>query len=207
MDGRGIWHRFVCRNPNGLMVMSEERKIRNDIVAVGLLAAIVFLVAALATFDPADPAYNASETLNSIHRPDQLHFPAQTEFNNACGRLGAWTASMLVNTLGIGAYFLVIGLIAMEIALFKRQSIPAPWLKTTGWTLSLLALTTFSTMTLPDRLFSPLIGPGGYLGALGNGILGTQMGLTGSLIITVTLFLTGMMMWTEYLVFLSLIHI
>ncbi len=181
--------------------MSEERKIRNDIIAVGLLAGIIFLVAALATFDPADPAYNASALLNRIYQPDQLHFPAQTEFNNACGRIGAWTADMLINTLGIGAYFLVIGLIAMEIALFKRQSIPSPWLKTAGWTLSLLALTTLASMTLPDWFFSPLIGPGGYLGALGKGILGSHLGLGGSLIVTVTVLLSGMMMWTEYLVF------
>lgn len=181
--------------------MSEERKIRNDIVAVGLLAAIVFLVAALATFDPADPAYEASALLNKIYQPDQLHYPAHAEFNNACGRIGAWTSDMLINTLGIGAYFLVIGLIAMEIALFKRQSISSPLLKTAGWTLSLLALTTLASITLPDRLFSPLIGPGGYLGALGKGILGNHLGAGGSLIITVTMLLSGMMMWTEYLVF------
>ncbi len=181
--------------------MSEERKIHNDIIAVGLLAAIVFLVAALATFDPADPAYNASTLLNKIYQPDQLHFPPHDEFKNACGRLGAWTADMLINTLGVGAYFLVIGLIAMEIALFKRQSVQAPWLKTAGWTLSLIGLTTLATMTLPDRLFSPLIGPGGYLGALGNGILGNYLGSVGSMIITVSLLTTGMMMWTEHLVF------
>ena len=108
---------------------------------------------------------------------------------------------MLINTLGVGAYFLVLGLIAMEIALFKRQSVQAPWLKTAGWTLSLIGLTTLASMTLPDRLFSPLIGPGGYMGALGNGILGNYFGAAGSLIITVSLLMTGMMVWTEYLVF------
>ncbi len=89
----------------------------------------------------------------------------------------------------------------MEIALFKRQNIVAPWLKTTGWALSLFALTTLSSMLVPDRLMSPLIGPGGYLGALGKGILGTHLGTAGSLIISLTLFFAGMMMWTEYLVF------
>ncbi|MCP4097316.1 MAG: DNA translocase FtsK, partial [Planctomycetaceae bacterium] len=131
--------------------MSEERKIRNDILAVGLLAAIVFLVAALATFDPADPAFSASPLLNQVYQPDQLYYPANTSFANACGPIGAWTADMLVNTVGIGAYFLVIGLIAMELALFKRQAIESPWIKTTGWTLSLMALTTLASIALPDR--------------------------------------------------------
>ena len=181
--------------------MSEERKIRNDILAVGLLAAIVFLVAALATFDPADPAFNASSLLNQIYQPDQIFFPANESFQNACGPIGAWTADMLVNTVGIGAYFLVVGLIAMELALFKRQAIESPWIKTTGWTLSLLALTTLASIALPDRLMSPLIGPGGYLGAMGRGILGSYLGLGGSLIMTSMFLVTGMMMWTEYMVF------
>ena len=181
--------------------MSEERKIRNDILAVGLLAAIVFLVAALATFDPADPAFSASPLLNQVYQPDQLYYPANTSFANACGPIGAWTADMLVNTVGIGAYFLVIGLIAMELALFKRQAIESPWIKTTGWTLSLMALTTLASIALPDRMMSPLIGPGGYLGAMGRGILGSYLGLGGSLIITSMFLVTGMMMWTEYMVF------
>lgn len=181
--------------------MSEARKVSNDIIAVGLLALIVFLVASLATFNPADPAFKASSLLNAIYQPDQLHYPAGAEFSNACGRLGAWTSDMLINTLGLGAYFLVLGLIAMEIALFKRQRIASPWLKTAGWTLSLLALTTFASMLLPDRLISPLIGPGGYLGALGKGMLGSHLGVVGSAIFTLTMLVAGMMMWTEYLVF------
>ena len=181
--------------------MSEDRKVSNDIIAVALLAAIVFLVASLATFNPADPAFKASALLNHIYQPDQLHYPAPEGFSNACGRLGAWTSDMLITTLGVGAYFLVIGLIAMEIALFKRQGIASPWFKTAGWTLSLLALATFAAMIIPERFFSPLIGPGGYLGALGKGMLGSHLGIVGSVIVALTMFIAGMMMWTEYLVF------
>ena len=56
-------------------------------------------------------------------------------------------------------------------------------------------------MLVPERLISPLIGPGGYLGALGKGILGMHLGTAGSLIVTLSVFFVGMMMWTEYLVF------
>ncbi len=100
MDRRGNWHRLFA-GTRMVGSMSEERKIRNDIIAVGLLATIVFLIAALATFDPVDPAFNASPLLNRIYQPDQLQFPASTEFRNACGRIGAWTADMLINTLGL----------------------------------------------------------------------------------------------------------
>ena len=78
--------------------MSEDRKIRNDIVAIGILALIIFLAASLATYDQRDPAHKASVLLNEIYQPDQLYYPAQEEFSNACGRIGAWTADMLSNT-------------------------------------------------------------------------------------------------------------
>ncbi len=182
-------------------IMSEERQIRNDIVAVGLLTVIVFLVAALATYDPADPAYESSSLLCSIYQPDQLIYPANAEFQNACGRWGAWTADMLFHVLGVGAYYLVIGLIAMEVALFQRQAIASPWLKTLGWAVSLVGLTALSSILLPDATMRPLIGAGGYLGALGKGLLDMQFGYVGTLIVTMSVFVVGMMMWTEYLIF------
>ncbi len=181
--------------------MSEDRRIRNDIVAVGLLTVIVFLVAALGTYDPADRAYEASSLLCSIYQPDQLVYPPNVDFHNACGRWGAWTADLLLHALGLGAYYLVIGLIAMEVALFKRQSIASPWLKTLGWSISLIGLTAMCSLVLPTGIVRPLIGCGGYLGALGKSMLALHLGTTGGFIVTSSVFLVGMMMWTEYLIF------
>jgi len=157
--------------------MSEDRKIRNDIVAIGILALIIFLSASMATYDQRDPAHEASEWLNHIYQPDQLYYPAQPEFSNACGRIGAWTADMLSNTLGIGAYFLIFGLIGLEIALFKRQSLESPWLKTAGWAISLFSVSALASIALPPQWFSPMIGPGGYLGALINGLFTNYLGV------------------------------
>ena len=181
--------------------MANDRIIRNDMVAVGLLGLIVFLVAAVATYDPADPAHEVPQLLIKIYQPDQLVYPTNESFHNACGRLGAWTADMLLHVLGVGVYFLIAGLIAMEIALFRRQPTEAPWLKSIGWGLALLGITTLGSMLLPDWTVAPLIGAGGYLGALSRGLLVANIGSIGCLVGGIALTFVGMMMWTEYLIF------
>ncbi len=177
----------------------NNRKIRNDIVALGLLAAIIFLIASLASYDPADPVANPVFAMNLIYQPDQLAYPLNDSIQNACGATGAWCADILVHTLGLGAYFLIVGLIALEVALFRTKAVAAPLMKTVGWTLSLLGFTTLATMVLPATWASPVIGPGGYLGALGTGVLHTHFGTLGCFIIALTISMAGIMMWTEYL--------
>ena len=108
---------------------------------------------------------------------------------------------MLLHTLGYGAYYSVLGLIAMVVNMFRREATPSPWLKTIGWAFSLIGLTTMASMLLPSWTISPLIGAGGYLGALGKGLLTANFGWMGSLTIGTAVLLAGLMMWTEYLVF------
>ena len=52
--------------------MLEHRRLTLDLLALGLLATVIFLAAALWTFDPADP-------------PSQLVFPPHNEPVNVCG--------------------------------------------------------------------------------------------------------------------------
>ncbi len=169
-------------------------------MAVVLLTAIIFLVSALATWDPADVPVNRNAFLNSIYQPDVLVYPPNEMIHNACGSLGCWMADLLIHVLGIGAYYLVLGLIALEVKLFQQRSVKAPWFKTIGWVLSLLGLTTIGYLVIPNWVAGPVIGSGGYVGALMGGLLRMNLGIIGSVMVAIGATVVGLMMWTEYLV-------
>ncbi len=175
--------------------------IRTDIIGVGLLALIVFLLASIFSYDVADPVASNGGFLNQLYQADQLVYPENESCQNICGVLGAWTAQLLFNTLGVGVYLMIAGLVALEIAIFQRDEVESPWVKTIGWGVSLVSLCSLAAAMLPSGLIGNLIGPGGYLGALGSGLIKSNIGIAGTLIFFVSAGLAGMMMWTEYLVF------
>ena len=181
--------------------MSDERKIGNDIIAIILLTFIIFVVASLATYDRSDPVATANPILNAIYQPDVLVYPPNSEIQNACGSIGAWLSDMLLHVFGVGAYYLIIGLIALEIKLFQQRPVNAPWFKTIGWILSLLGITAIGSLLLPSWTISPIIGSGGYLGALAGGLLSLNLGSIGGLMVAISATIIGVMMWTDYLMF------
>ena len=72
---------------------SESERPRDrvrDLSALALLAAGLFLIAAITTFNPADP-------------PAARVFPPNSKAVNACGLIGSTIASFLYQTFGLGA--------------------------------------------------------------------------------------------------------
>jgi hypothetical protein len=60
--------------------------LKRDLFALGLLALVVFLGAALVTYDPADPMAEPVTPLNLLYQPDLLVTPANSHVHNVCGR-------------------------------------------------------------------------------------------------------------------------
>ncbi|HUY32349.1 MAG TPA: DNA translocase FtsK [Pirellulales bacterium] len=166
--------------------MPEERNLKADLAALVLLALLVFLAVALWTYNPADP-------------PGDLVHPPRTTFDNACGRLGAWTAHGLFQAIGLGAYYLVVSLAVLDAALLRRRVIGERWLRAIGWGLSLLGVTVLAAMALPGLSPGPVIGSGGYLGAAGRGFLELHLATAGAYILVVSLILGGWLLSTDYL--------
>src|SRR5262245_40465473 len=135
--------------------MFESRNLRLDLAALVLLALTIFLGMALTTYAPGDAL-------------DTLIYPRNEHPANACGRAGALVADLLLQGLGIGAYYLVLTLAYVDARLLARRPITEPVLRTFGWLLSLAGLCTISAMAIANWSPGPVIGPGGYLGATGR---------------------------------------
>ena len=166
--------------------MFENRNLRFDLFSLLLLAASVLLGVALATYHPSDP-------------PSSLVHPPLEEYQNACGPIGAYIAHFLLESIGFGAYYLAVSLGALSVVLLWRRGIDQPVLRALGWAASLGAITTLATMALPQASPGPVIGAGGYLGAMGHVLLESNFASAGAYILAVTVLLAGMLLSTDYL--------
>ncbi len=168
--------------------MFENRNLRFDLFTLVLLAFTVLLAMALVTYDATDP-------------PSTLVYPAPTVFQNACGPIGAYVSHFLLESVGIGAYYLAASLATMAVVLLWRGVIDQPVLRAVGWAASLLAISTLATMALPNSTPGPVIGAGGYLGAMGHAVLESNFASAGAYILALTVLLAGMLLCTDYLIF------
>ena len=125
-----------------------------DLMALLLLATAVFVIASLATFDPADP-------------PSARLFPPNVRATNACGFSGSAVASTLYEWLGLGAWFGVGLLALLDLMLLRRRALPDLPLRTVGGVVATAGTCTLLAMFLPDWIGRPIWGPGGSVGAVG----------------------------------------
>jgi len=168
--------------------MFEKRNLQLDLLALALLAATVFLAASLLSYDPADP-------------PSKLVSPERTETLNVCGRWGAMVSRALFTAMGLGAFYLLVSLAALDAMLLSRRKITQPVLRAGGWLISLVGVSTLAAMAVPQLSPGPVIGSGGYLGAAGRGLLEMNFAAFGAYVLVVSMILGGLLLCTDYLLF------
>jgi S-DNA-T family DNA segregation ATPase FtsK/SpoIIIE len=165
--------------------MLEDRSIKLDLFALALAAVAVFLALTLLTYNPADP-------------PSTSVYPPVVRPTNACGKIGASTAHLLFEGLGLGAYYVALSIGILAGVLLQGKRVVQPWIRSAGWTLSLLGFASIAQLVVPQWSPGPAIGSGGYLGAIGRAWLESHFALTGSLILLVSVILGGLLLCTDY---------
>lgn len=186
--------------------MFEDRDVRLDLFALGLLVLVVFLALATATYNPADPPVALVYPLNQWYQQDVLMYPVNERTSNLCGPWGSLAAALLLDAVGVGAYYLIGSMGVLTIVLLRRRQIDSPALRTVGWIGSLIGFTTLAAMLCPQLSPGPVLGSGGYLGALSAGLLKMHFAFVGGLILAASLLLGGLLLCTDYvLVHLGLV--
>lgn len=165
--------------------MLEERSLKVDLIALGLMVLCIFFALALATYDPADA-------------PSTIVYPQHEQIANVCGHAGAWVAAMSFTALGLGAYYLVGSLIVLDAVLLIRRGVSEPWLRAIGWIVSLVGVTTLAAMAAPWLSPGPVIGSGGYLGAIVGGLLKPHFAHVGAYVLAASLVAGGLLLCTDY---------
>ncbi len=165
--------------------MFENRSLKLDLCALVLLAGVAFLGVSLWSYDRFDP-------------PSTLVDPPSQSVHNACGVAGAYTANFLFESMGYGAYYLFGSLAALTGMLLLRREIDQPMLRAVGWIVSLVGLTTLAALVVPNWTPGPMIGSGGYVGAMGRAYLEMHFAKAGAFILTLSVLAAGLLLATDY---------
>jgi S-DNA-T family DNA segregation ATPase FtsK/SpoIIIE len=165
--------------------MLEQRNLKVDLLALILLALTVFLSLSLVTYDPADP-------------PSAVVYPPHDEAANLGGPMGAAVSAWLLSGVGLGGYYLAASLGVLGSVLLVRRQVEEPVLRGIGWILSLAGGCTFLAMALPGASPGPVIGSGGYLGAMGRHLLESNFATAGSYVLVLSIILGGLLLCTDY---------
>ena len=157
----------------------------SEFFGVGLFAAALFSLVALATYDPADPVWFFST--------DGHETPV-----NFAGRVGAFVAELSFQLVGFSAYLLPLVLLALGWHYFWCRPVEGPYVRAVGLGLTLactssflaLAFAAFDTVERPFRA-------GGYLGGWLSGLLSEYLNRTGSIILILTLLFLAVLLLTQ----------
>ena len=156
-----------------------ERDRLRDLTALALLAACAFVIAALLTFDPADP-------------PVPSMFPPHARATNACGFVGSLVAGSLYQWLGLGAWFVLGLVVALDLMMLKRRSLADLPLRALGAVVATLSICTLLAMFLPAGVGRPVWGPGGLVGATGALFAESYVARAGAAIVVTGIGLAGL---------------
>ncbi|MFY9254149.1 MAG: DNA translocase FtsK [Fuerstiella sp.] len=167
--------------------MFDRERFRNDVLALGLLALVVFVGLSFLSYDPADP-------------PSDLVFPSRRTPINICGSTGASIAFYGKQLMGAGVWMMMAAMIAWDVSLFSREIPKRNWLAVGGTMLLVVSSCAAMQILMPDLNSGSTYGSGGVLGAWTGIGLRSAFSPVGVVILLACGFLSGWMLSPLWLV-------
>lgn len=148
----------------------DFRRLRDDLLSLVLLGAVAYLGLCLVSWDAADP-------------PATQTYPIRAAAHNWGGNLGAYLAYGLRAVVGLGAYFVWLSLLAIDVRLFSRREVIGWGAVAFGWSLLLIAVCVGLQLLMPGLGGGQIVGSGGYVGAWGVALLQPLFSKAGLMIV------------------------
>lgn len=161
--------------------MFDYERFRNDVLALGLMALVVFVGLSFMSYDPADP-------------PSDLVFPARRTPINICGTTGASIAFYGRHLLGAGVWIAMAAMIAWDLLLFSRSKDQRFWLAGVGTALLVLFFCVATQLAAPSFNAGSAYGSGGVIGAWIGLFLTSAFSTVGVFILVTCGLLSGWML-------------
>lgn len=173
------------------------RHLADKLVALAWAAMAVLLTASLLTYDAADPLPDPWPPLDRIYSPDRLVDPVNAQVTNACGRLGAVAADISLTAIGVSAYLLVLLVAAQAVRSWLGQRSDTPRMQLLGCLLTLAGVSSLAALLIPGWSLGPVIGAGGYLGALLATVLRLHFAIVGATIVAASVLAAGLLLLVD----------
>jgi S-DNA-T family DNA segregation ATPase FtsK/SpoIIIE len=158
--------------------MFDAERLKTDLLALGLLALVVFVGLSFVSYDQADP-------------PSSLVFPQRHAPTNLCGESGASLAFYARQALGLGAWVFLAALISWDLKLFSREPTRRSVTTIIGIILLVLASCAAMHVLFPGINSGSAYGSGGKIGAWTGILLSQSFSQIGVLILAGSVFLAG----------------
>ena len=161
--------------------MFDFERFRNDVLALGLLALVVFVGLSFLSYDPADP-------------PSDLVFPSRSVPINICGSTGASIAFHARQFLGCGIWIVMASVIAWDMRLLSRDRTRGNKMLAIGTGLLVVSGCMALQLAAPGLDSGSTWGSGGFAGAWGGSLLTQFCSPVGVFIVVVCGLTSGWML-------------
>ncbi|MGC1645650.1 MAG: DNA translocase FtsK 4TM domain-containing protein, partial [Candidatus Sulfotelmatobacter sp.] len=170
----------------GIFVPTGNRRL-NELIGFLMCVSALLLFLALVSYSPLDPSWNSASVLTGSHAA-----------RNWIGVVGAFTADMMLQFFGIGAFLLVIFPTMLGVRWFRSMKVQSPLAKSLGgiW---LVMFVPAMLALLPGHLrWMRVIPIEGLLGRVIGDVLIHYVNLVGAYIVCVTVLAVALYLSTAF---------
>ncbi len=168
------------------LLTPTENKRLNELVGFLCIIVAVLLAAALISYSPQDAAFNVSRQSSD-----------GGAVRNWVGPVGAYSADLLFQVFGFGAFLLPMAMLVVGWRWFRSRTIDSQVATLAGYGLLLLSLPSLLALChFPE--VRGAIPPGGFAGSLISSSLLAGFNFWGALLVAVVLFFTSLFMTTSF---------